>query len=240
MKTLKIFLVLFAAPLLLLANHRHANLQGVWVNNQLQKKIEITYAPKGIYVKGIKRYDRVFFKRSNDHTFRDQRNNKIKIKKDGRVYLYDRFRHSKIVFKKAPIRNNCDHFSFYENDHNDQRRSRHNHHKTNNTQDEYYEESPSRNSYKNEERLSGSGLEGTWRISNFEKDILILGQRDGMKAKIKGQQYWTNYKKINSSTFIDKNGNRYVIKNNTILEWLPSNKNEAKLELRKLSDDIKW
>ncbi len=63
---------------------------------------------------------------------------------------------------------------------------------------------------------------GTWTSRTLDKKVYIKINDNGIKARFAGSSKWSFYyrDKADKYSFIDRKGNRYVLKNKNILEWI--------------------
>jgi hypothetical protein len=91
--------------------------------------------------------------------------------------------------------------------------------------------------------FSNSRLIGTWEGKNRSfGTVAIIDTRDGLKAKFSGTTNWVTYTKSTSrpNEYIDDRGNRYIFDEDNDGKWFPSDKDKKVIELKKISDEVKY
>lgn len=84
-------------------------------------------------------------------------------------------------------------------------------------------------------------MEGTWRADR-SIDIAMVKTREGLKAKYGGTTRWVSYQTVNNkwNEYIDENGNRYLFHNDKSATWYSNNRRNEPIQLKKISNDVKY
>ncbi len=191
-----IMCLLVLAPSIGFSNHY---LDGVWVNDNLGKKIELFSDGDKLDVYGVKphRQNRQVFWRISKRRYEDRYGNRIKIEDDGCLEFRYNYSLRKIRFRKAapPHRDRVAppprgrHQGGYDRGHKD-------HHNTG--------------------RFS---LEGRWYSPKTDRSLQVVEEKYGFSIKFDRDGDWKYFEKVSERTYRDRKGNTYVVNGDGTMTW---------------------
>lgn len=176
------------------------HIEGVWVNDRYEKKIIIEQTRDELRVTGIyPKYEKgqKFYQVTN-HKYKDNFGNLIKIENDGRLEVKYAGTLKKIEFKVIS-RKIPRVVGLHSN---------------------------SRSTNSNQNSCSTINLEGTWYNRSLDRDIIIVDDRNGFKAKMRDGN-WKYFEKIDHNTYKDSRGNSYKVNRDGSMTWRSYDRSKA-------------
>ncbi len=234
MKRLVLLLSILASPMLIKASHW---LEGTWVTQHSNQRINIDNIRNGILVYGIERGDALYFRRVSESKYRsDCGGFVLRRREHNRIKLYDyRFRYNKVTnFYRArnafSDNGQCHSGRGYDFEERDRRFDGPRH------DDRFYQRQPT---HRSAASLSQE-IEGTWYSPQLNETVLILNDRGDLKVKIRGKTDWVRFSPTSFGVYQDRKSNIYTFNNDGTLTWSDRTNGGRTFTLRKESDQIKW
>lgn len=181
-----IMFLLVLAPSIGISSHY---LDGIWVNDNLGKKIEVFSDGDKLDVYGVKphRENRQVFWRISKRRYEDRYGNRIKIEDDGCLEFRYNYSLKKIRFRKAanakpaPL---CD-----------------------------------RGPERIQSNSNRRNIDGTWYSPKTDRELVVMQEKYGFNIKFRRDGDWKYFERVSDHKYRDNKGNTYVINGDGTMTW---------------------
>lgn len=237
-KIIYLMLLTLLPSTLILADHGHHNLEGLWFDRYGNNDIRIKSNSKGIKFSGVNgRGHWIKFRHSKHrNVFLGQGGSSVEIISPSHIVFVRgggaRGRRASVVHY---VRGR-DRYSNYCRSDYFRSSSRYVPHRSDGFNRDYnYREDGYEYSYtepRESRRIRPSDLVGKWIARSADRTVYIKKDGDGIKARFGGSNKWTYYYQDHNRTnvFTDRIGNRYRLKSEDSLEWVSHDGREIKLK----------
>lgn len=245
MKRILYLSLLLIIPFLLQAGNGRNRLNGKWISPYFDTQIKIKVKRHEIRVKGLTRRGWTSFIPIRRNVFEDCSGNRIKFKSVHNLIYINRYRGERIRFIKKGHRHHnhvCNSSCHIGNDFFDHGGQGYSNYYENDYYEDYYNDwgqgdDPWRNRDRRGNGNNDFGLDnrfdGRYHVREIDEYVTINRTRRGLKAK-RGNGSWVNYtqNRLRKNEYIDKKGNRYLVRNDGSLTW-KNKKGDVSLNLNK-------
>jgi hypothetical protein len=243
-----------------------AGIDGYYYNPRLHESIRIIEHNRDVVIKGLFNDNRITrFEKVRGRTYEDRYGN-ILVCEDRNTVKLKRWRtRDYIRFDKVDDhrgRDDWHRYHDYDDDcdvdrrYDDRYDNRHGHHEhydnrrydNYDSKDKEYKSDRKNDYYRGDQSIafnSGSSTRfvGTWDVKNGNyNSVAIIDTREGLKAKFSGTTNWVNYtqSQSRSNEYIDDRGNRYIFDRDDEGKWFPADKGKKVIDLKKVSNEVRY